>query len=136
MFKFALAAAVLATACMPLAAVAQPYDDQGGGYSDQGSQSDDSDQGARDNGDDRGDRTSDRNDQTYDQGDRNSDRGDDQDYSRRHRDADHPDQRFTGRVGASWRDADGRRCSWREVTFHDDDGAQAFKWITVCRHED
>jgi hypothetical protein len=39
---------------------------------------------------------------------------------------------FTGRVGASWRDYDGRRCQWREVTWRDRDDDPAYKWITVC----
>jgi hypothetical protein len=43
------------------------------------------------------------------------------------------DGRFTGRVGASWRDDQGRYCSWREVGRRDGDGYDSFKWITVCR---
>jgi hypothetical protein len=41
---------------------------------------------------------------------------------------------FTGRVGSAWRDGQGRRCQWREVTWRDDDGYAAYKWVTICRY--
>jgi hypothetical protein len=116
--KLALAAAIAATSLLPLAVSAQPYDNRDSGYSDQGPPGYQDDRGDNDNRQDY-----DRQDQDYGRGDRADDRGGDRD---------HGDQQFTGRVGSSWRDQDGRRCAWREVTFHDD-GAQAYKWVTVCR---
>jgi hypothetical protein len=40
---------------------------------------------------------------------------------------------YTNRVGSSWRDGDGRDCAWRELTWRDDDGAPAYKWVARCR---
>jgi len=42
-------------------------------------------------------------------------------------------EQFTGRVGAGWRDDQGRFCRWREVVRRDGDGYDAYKWVTVCR---
>jgi hypothetical protein len=40
---------------------------------------------------------------------------------------------YSGRTGASWRDAEGRSCQWREVVRRDNDGYDAYKWVPVCR---
>ena len=110
MIRMVLALGLIAAAA-PGLAMAQPYDNDQGRY--------DNDQGRY----------------CDDQG-RCSDRAPDaRDYSR---DSGYTgrglgrDDHYTGRVGARWVDGYGRQCAWREVTFHDADGAQAFKWVTVC----
>jgi hypothetical protein len=109
--RMILALGLMAAAAIPTLGMAQPYERDQGRYCD--------DQGRC------FDRAPDARDYSRDSGYRDQDAG--RDYSRREGD------QFTGRVGSHWIDAYGRRCAWREVSFHDNDGYQAFKWVTVCR---
>ena len=109
MIKMILALSVMAAMATPTLTMAQPYDrDQGRFCDDQGRCSD---------------RAPDARDYSRDSGygDQDTGRGDAR------------GDQYTGRVGAHWTDGTGRRCAWREVTFQDNDGARAFKWLTVCR---
>lgn len=135
MFKFVIGLGALAVTALPLGAVAQSYhqmnpqDDGSAAWRDYnfrpntaeeayGNGSDDSRQayGA-----------------PYDEGPPNAgDYGADSAYQGPVDDA-APDGAFTGRTGASWRDDQGRFCSWREVVRRDGDGYDAYKWVTVCR---
>ncbi len=144
MLRLTLAAGLLAAVLLPTASMAQPY---GGPPPDQGYGSDQNDNDRGDNGDQGyqgGDQ--DMNDNGGDQ-DRGDDRGNagpppNQGYNQ---DNDRGDgdnaqyrpaggrQHFTGRVGSSWRDANGQDCQWREVSRRDADGYAAYKWIPVCR---
>ena len=111
MNRMFLALGLMAAAAAPTLAVAQPYDsDQSRYCSDRGGCSDRAPD-ARDYS-----RDSDYSGQDTNRNDRR-DEGD----------------RYTGRVGSHWVDAYGRQCAWREVTFRDDDGYQAFKWVADCR---
>lgn len=110
MIKLILALGLMAAAAPLTLAMAQPYDRDDGRYCD-----------------DRGrcsDRTPDARDYSRDSS-----------YSERAngRDDDGDRDQYTGRVGSHWTDAEGRRCVWREVTFHDNDRYRAFKWVTECR---
>jgi hypothetical protein len=108
MIRHAIAGVGLAAALLPAAALAQPY------YSYDPPTPYHGEDGGVKSAQDYGRDTSayvDDNDRSYDAG----------------------RQHFTGRVGASWRDADGRLCRWREVTREESDGYQSFKWVTVCR---
>ncbi len=114
--------------------LAQPYDrDQGGGYQDQPDpyydQSQPAPQPAPDqSGGYQGDRV-------YNQ----QDRGYDQDRTYQPRPAWRPyggappGARYTGRVGASWRNDQGQVCAWRELTWQDQEGNPAYKWVPRCR---
>jgi len=118
----------LTASALACSAMAQSYDDDrngydGPGYQDQGRYYDQGrtyDQG-RD--DDRGDW------RTYDRGYRYDRRGDDGD---RWASGVQQGAHLTSRVGNSWRDADGRWCSYRELTWTDSDGYQAYKWVPYC----
>jgi hypothetical protein len=114
MIKMILALGLMAAAAIPTAATAQPYDPDQGRYCDQQGQ-------CSDRSSDRApDVREDSRDSSYsDQATGRDDRGDRDQY--------------TGRVGSHWVDDNGRRCAWREVSFRDDDGYQATKWVTVCR---
>ena len=130
MMKLALALA-LATAAAPTLALAQDsydeYCDPSGGCAYRNY---DQDYGASPYGRDYG-----RYDYQYDRDDRGYDRDSggayDQGYGRRG--ADDRGYGYTGRVGSHWIDAAGRRCAWREVSWRDDDGYQATKWVAECR---
>jgi hypothetical protein len=104
MIRMILALGIMAAAAIPTMTLAQPYDNDQGRYCD--------DQGRC------SDRAPDARDYSRDSG-----------YTGRGLGR---DDHYTGRVGARWVDGYGRQCAWREVTFHDADGAQAFKWVTVC----
>ena len=129
MLRLLLALGVLSAAALPAAALAQedsPYD-QGSaaapGYSGWGDNSYHQDGGDHDDDDDYGQAPS------ADAYGRDSGyQGVDPGYG----DARGGD-RFTGRVGASWRDGAGRYCRWREVAHRDADGYDAYKWVTLCR---
>jgi hypothetical protein len=41
---------------------------------------------------------------------------------------------YTGRLGASWRDPEGRYCVYRELTWTGENGAPAYKWEPSCRY--
>jgi hypothetical protein len=116
MLRLVLAAGGVAAALLPAAAMAQPYYDPPTPYPYEQQQSSSAGDYSRDSADndrdmdDDSDRTG---SYTQDWGDRR--------------------EHFTGRVGAAWRDADGRRCRWREVSRTEADGYAAYKWITVCR---
>jgi len=122
MIKIILALGLM-TAAAPTLATAQPYDRDEGRYcDDQGRCSDRPAPNARDESSDssyRGQSTG------------RDDRGDSDQYTGRNDRGDVG--QYTGRVGSHWIDADGRRCAWREKSVRDDDGDQAFKWVTVCR---
>jgi hypothetical protein len=121
MLRLALAAALAAAALLPVAAAAQPYGyDQPTPYPDERSS-----RSAGDYGRDSSVRDNDRGDQDYD---RESGTSGDRGYDR-----DDQGEHYTGRAGAAWTDAEGRRCRWREVTRADEDGYQSYKWVTVCR---
>jgi hypothetical protein len=110
MLKIILALGLMAAAGLPTAAMAQPYDPDQGRYCDDQGRCSDRAPDVRD----------DSRDSSYsDQATGRDNRGDRDQY--------------TGRVGSHWVDAYGRRCAWREVSFRDNDGYQAFKWVTVCR---
>ena len=128
MFRLVLVAAATAALAAPAGAQAQSYYDQQHGYS-QSPPADDYDARGDDHSHDGGDRDGAGRDNggggygrpdTYgnsgDEGYRGEGQG-----------------RFTGRVGASWRDDYGRRCQWREVARRDADGYNAYKWVTICR---
>lgn len=109
MIKLILALGLMTAAAIPTAAMAQRYDDQGRYCDDQGRCSDRAPNVREDS-----------RDSSYsDQATGRDDRGDRDQY--------------TGRVGSHWVDDNGRRCAWREVSFRDNDGYQATKWVTVCR---
>jgi hypothetical protein len=112
MIKIVSVLGVMAAMAIPTLTTAQPYErDQGRYCDDQGRCSD----------------------QAPDARDYNRDSG----YNDQANGQDHRGDRdqYTGRVGAHWVDGVGRRCAWREVTFQDNDGAQAFKWVTVCHEQ-
>jgi len=111
MMRMISALGLMAAAVTPTLAIAQTYDrDQSRYCDDQGRCSD---------------RAPDARDYSHDSGYSDQDTGRD--------DRGDAGDRYTGRVGAHWVNAYGRQCAWREVTFRDDDGYQAFKWITDCR---
>ncbi len=118
MFRLVLAAAAAAALAAPAGAQAQSYYDQQRGYS-QSPPADDYDaRGADDYSRYGAERDPDR----YSGGGAYHAEG----YGGYRR------NQYTGRVGAAWRDDYGRRCQWREVTYRDTDGYDAYKWITVC----
>jgi len=124
MLKLLLAAGLLATAAVPSFTAAQPYDstpryagDDRDSYSDQDNDND---------ADDDADSVWPNNDYA------NSDRYN-YDYDRAYNPGSHYDQSYTGRVGAGWVDPSGRHCRWREVSWTDRDGNQAYKWVPTCR---
>ena len=45
-----------------------------------------------------------------------------------------PGAHFSGRVGQSWRDPDGRYCAYRELTWMGADGTPAYQWIPRCHY--
>ena len=123
-------------------AFAQPYDRDQGGYQDprdpyydQGQTGDQDDRYQNDRGyddNDRGyqdDRGYDTDNRAYDQ-DRDYDRGE---QGQRGYGGVPPGARFTGRTGASWRNSEGQTCTWRELSWQDDSGNPAYKWIPRCR---
>jgi hypothetical protein len=134
MLRLVLALGVLSTAALPVAAAAQAYPSQDPdagyqqGYSGWGDNSyrGDADRGYDDQDNDRSD-DSDAQAPAADAYGRDSGyRGADPGYAP-------GGDRFTGRVGAAWRDDAGRRCQWREVSHRDADGYDAYKWVTLCR---
>lgn len=137
MHTFLLGACLAAVLAAP--ALAQPYDQ--GGYRDpQGQDQGDQyrgDQGQpdRDYQDDGGYQT-DRGYQTEPvyQDDRGYN-GADQDQGGWMRDDARvpPGAHYTRRIGSSWRDADGRDCAWRQLTWRRPDGDPGYKWVTRCR---
>ena len=123
----ALAATLAGAVALPAAAVAQAYRDSAPGYYDPPQ--------AGDYGRDSVDRDDENSDNGYNGGDDRYGHGDDRwrgDTGQGYGGQGYGD-RFTGRVGAAWRDDDGRRCQWREVARRDEDGYDAYKWVTVCR---
>jgi hypothetical protein len=44
-----------------------------------------------------------------------------------------PGARLTGRTGASWRNAEGQTCTWRELSWTDHNGGAASRWIQRCQ---
>lgn len=142
------------------AALAQPYDQSptypnDRSYDDQGQpdNNDDADQNDRyqsdrdqnDNDQYRDERRGqyrdqndeyDRNDYSNDSGYRNDrDYGDNgRAYQRGHWMGVPAGAHYSGRVGQSWRDNEGRYCTYRELTWTDRNGAPAYKWVPRC-HE-
>jgi hypothetical protein len=43
-----------------------------------------------------------------------------------------PGAHLTGRTGASWRNAEGQTCTWRELTWTDQNGGAAYRWMQRC----
>jgi len=43
--------------------------------------------------------------------------------------------RFTGRVGRAWRSPEGNVCRWRQLTWQDAYGRQAYQWVPRCRDD-
>lgn len=41
--------------------------------------------------------------------------------------------RFTGQVGRAWRNPEGQVCRWRQLTWQDAYGRQAYQWVPRCR---
>lgn len=41
---------------------------------------------------------------------------------------------YSGRVGQSWRDPDGRYCAYRELTWMGANGTPAYKWVPRCHY--
>jgi hypothetical protein len=155
-----LGACLAAIAGAPV--LAQPYDrDQGGGYQDQPDpyydQSQPPPQPAQPPDGYQNDRGYDQQDGGYGQDNRDYDQQD-RGYGQDNRDYDQQDRgygqdnrdyqanpgwrsyggappgaRYTGRVGASWRNDQGQSCSWREMTWQDQEGNPAYKWVPRCR---
>jgi hypothetical protein len=131
MHTFLLGACLAAALAAP--ALAQPYDQ--GGYQDPQAQDQSGqyrgDQGQPDRSyqDDRGYQTDRgyRDDRGYN--------GDDEDQGGLTRDDGRvpPGAHYTRRIGSSWRDADGRDCAWRQLTWQRPDGDPAYKWVARCR---
>ena len=133
--KALLFATALAMAAAPVASLAQGYSDDDRGYSDQGGYYDRN--GDYDNDQDRGD-YSDQDRYSSDQDDSDNRSYESRSYEGRsygsYRSAGlHPGEHYTGRVGSTWRDAYGRDCAWREVSWWDRDGNQAYRWVQECR---
>lgn len=40
---------------------------------------------------------------------------------------------YTGRTGQSWRNDQGQYCIWREMTWSDERGQPAYRWVPRCR---
>jgi len=40
---------------------------------------------------------------------------------------------YTGRVGSAWRNDEGQYCIWREMTWLDQRGQPAYRWVPRCR---
>jgi hypothetical protein len=41
---------------------------------------------------------------------------------------------FTGQVGRAWRNPEGQVCRWRQLTWQDAYGRQAYQWVPRCRY--
>ena len=136
MNAFLLGACLAAVVVSP--ALAQPYDQSQGSYPDPQAQ-DQRDQYRGDQyqsgyaRDDRGYQD----DRSYqnDRSDRGDDRGDrDQEgWARDDGRAVPAGAHYTSRIGSTWRDADGRDCAWRQLTWQGADGDPAYKWVARCR---
>ena len=122
-----LGACLAATLGAP--ALAQPYDQ--GGYEDQRDPYYDQGQGGQYDQDDRtyqGDRR-------YDQDEGGYDRNDyDQRRDWRTYGGLPPGAHFTGRTGPSWRNAEGQSCAWRQMSWQDEDGNAAYRWVQRCHY--
>jgi len=128
MLKLLLTAGFLAAAAVPAVTMAQPYDSTPRyAGDDQNSYSDNDNDNDTDN--DAGDADTVRSNNHYAYSDRYN-----YDYDRAYNPGrSHYNQSYTGRVGEGWVDPAGRQCRWREVTWTDRDGNQAFKWVPTCR---
>ena len=40
---------------------------------------------------------------------------------------------YTGRVGRAWRNSEGQVCRWRQLSWQDAYGRQAYQWVPRCR---